>query len=80
MRAFRDAVAEADVEVVSAELDVCGVVEPTDDLLLLRVAEQSVLRLRDVTANAGSRICVEGRLDDRVEPSAVHVKMMRPWQ
>ena len=78
--AFRAAVGEAEVEVVTLELDVCGVADGTNDLPSLRVGVQSVFRLRDANARAGSRICVEGRLDDGVEPNVLHVKTVRPWK
>ena len=78
--AFREAVAEADVEVVSLELDACGVAESSNELVSLRIADQSVLRLHGATAVAGGRICVQGRLDDGVEPNVLHVTTVRPWK
>jgi hypothetical protein len=78
--AFREAVAEPDVEVLSIELDACGVAEGNNDLQSLRIGDQFLLRLRDASAAAGSRICVEGRLDDGVEPNVLHAKTVRPWK
>ena len=65
---FRDAVAEAEVDVVSLEVDVCGVV---DHQSVLRSSsgghQRPFVRLRGSTADAGSSVCITGRLDGRPE-------------
>ena len=76
--AFRDAVAEADVDVLSLEADVCGVV---DDRNLLRSSthdRRPLVRLQGGSTHAGTAICVSGPLDDRVEPLELEVTSVRP--
>ena len=65
--AFKEAVAEADVDVVSLEIDVCG---PVDDQNVLRSSangQQRIVRLRGVDRRGGRTTCVTGRLDERTE-------------
>lgn len=76
--AFRGAVGEADVDVVSLNVDVCGVV---DDQNLLRSStdgQQPFVRLRGSEARAGSTICVTGRLEEGPELSALDVTKVLP--
>jgi hypothetical protein len=76
--AFRQAVSEAEVDVVSLDVDVCGVVD--DQGLLRSSAAGNVLfvRLPGQSANAGRRICVTGRLDDGTEPPELDVTNSLP--
>ena len=76
--AFREAVAEADVEVVSLEADVCGVIEGAHALRLLPHVDAPLLQLRGGTAVAGSAVCVNGRLNDDLEPYELDVITIRP--
>jgi hypothetical protein len=76
--AFRDAVAEAEVEVVSLEVDVCGV---ADDQNVLRASINSrelLVALRGGGAPAGSTVCVTGRLDERAEIPELQVTKLLP--
>ena len=73
--AFREAVAEADVEVVSLEADVCGVI---DDENALRSLPHVLLQLRGGNAVVGSDVCVTGRLNEQVEPYELDVTTVRP--
>jgi hypothetical protein len=76
--AFRDAVAEAEVDVVSLEVDVCGVV---DDQSVLRSStgdQRPFVKLRGRTADASRPICVTGRLDERAEPPELEVTKSLP--
>lgn len=63
---FRNAVAEADVEVVSLELAACGTVEERNGQHWLSIAGGGFL-LRNAPPARGIA-CVTGQLDDRVEP------------
>jgi hypothetical protein len=66
--AFSEAVAEAEVDVLSLEVDVCGVV---DDQRVLRSStggQQPFVRLRGSDPVGAATICVRGRLDEGHEP------------
>ena len=69
--AFRDALGEAAVEVVSLEIDACGVIEEMNGHRWITITGQRFL-LRGQTS-AGSIACVTGRLNDRVEPNELEV-------
>jgi hypothetical protein len=76
--AFREAVAEAEVDVVSLEVDVCGVV---DDQRVLRSStdvQQPFARLRGNSAETGRSVCVTGRLDEGAEPPDLEVTKSLP--
>jgi hypothetical protein len=76
--AFRDAVAEADVEVVSLEVDVCGAVDDQNVLRPSTMASEALVRLRGGGAQAGSIVCVTGRLDERPEIPELQVTKLLP--
>jgi hypothetical protein len=61
--AFREAVSEADVEVVRFEADVCGVVVPEQERRWLTAGSQRFL-LADGGWAEGQRLCVTGHLGD----------------
>jgi hypothetical protein len=65
--AFREAVGEADVEVVGFEADVCGVVVQEQDQRWLTAGVERYL-LTDGTWGLGQRVCVTGRLADGASP------------
>ena len=76
--AFRDAVAEADVDVVRLDVDVCGLV---DDQHVLRSSPDGKLpfvKLRGGNAQPGSTICVTGRLDEDLQPPELQVTKLMP--
>ena len=75
--AFREAVAEADVEVVSLEAEVCGVIDGDNGLRWLGDVSRPFVRLRGGDAPPGSAVCVSGRLDETVEPYELHVLVAR---
>lgn len=75
---FRRAVAEADVEVISLEASVCGVVNERSELRPRNVGPPLV-RLQGAGAAVGTTICATGQLDDRVEPYELDVSSSRPW-
>ena len=64
---FKEAVAEADVEVVNLEIDVCGVLDDQNVLRSSADGRQPIVRLRGVERRTGTTICVTGRLDERAE-------------
>ena len=76
--AFREAVAEADVEVVSLEVDVCGVIDGKNASALVAGRRRPLLQLRGGDAVAGSAVCVTGRLNEHVEPYELDVMTVRP--
>ena len=75
--AFRRAIAEADVEVITLGADVCGVMDEQYALRPLSSQKVTLVHIRGVPARAGSAICVAGRLDDRVEPYSLNVTALR---
>lgn len=64
---FRAAVKEADVEVLSFELEACGRIEETG-LTRWFVAGLNRFVVRDVSLQVGRTACVSAALDDRREP------------
>ena len=62
--AFREAVGEAEVEVLRFEIDVCGVVAQDEDRRWLTAGTDRFL-LSAGDASPGSYACLTGRLDDR---------------
>jgi hypothetical protein len=75
--AFRDAVAEADVEVLSLEVDVCGVIDGENGLRSVSDGKTPLVRLRGGNGLPGGAVCVSGRLDESVEPYETHVLVVR---
>ena len=75
---FRGAVGEADVDVVSLDVDVCGVVDGQNILRSSTDRQQPFVRLRGGDAPAGSTICVTGRLEEGPELSALDVTKVLP--
>jgi hypothetical protein len=75
---FRNAVAEADVEVISLELEICGVVDAENVLRASTDVQQTRLRLHGPGAQAHTVVCATGHLDDRVDPYELHVTTLRP--
>lgn len=73
---FRSALAEADVEVITFEIDACGVVDETNGQHWITTAERHFL-LRGDAPKAGVG-CVTGRLNDEVEPYELEVIEGRP--
>jgi hypothetical protein len=76
--AFRQAVAEAEVDVVSLEVDVCGVVDAKGFLRSSAAGKVLFVRLRGKSAEAGRSICVTGRLDEGPEPPELEVTSSQP--
>lgn len=71
--AFREAVAEAEVEVLSLDADVCGVVDEANRLRRSLQVEPPLLHLRGGTAVPGSAVCVNGRLNEHAQPYELDV-------
>jgi hypothetical protein len=74
---FSAAVAEAEVEVMSVQAEVCGVVDGEQVLRASVEPEKGLVRLRGSDAPRGKMICVNGRLDGAVEPYELHVMAVR---
>ncbi len=76
--AFREAVAEADVTVVSLDLDVCGLIDHENTLRSSSDVATTLLRLRGSHALEVGAVCVTGRLNDLVAPYELDVMMPPP--
>jgi hypothetical protein len=76
--AFRDAVAEAEVDVVSLEVDVCGVVDDKSVLRLSTGDRWPLVKLRGSSADASSTVCVTGRLHERPDLPELEVTKVLP--
>ena len=72
--AFRSAIAEAEVEVITIDARVCGIVDEQQVLRARSVEQPRLVRLRAAQVPVGSSICVGGRLDDRVDPYGLNVE------
>jgi hypothetical protein len=73
---FRNAVAEADVGVVTLEVEACGAVDHNG---VMRIADGSpLIRLVGENRGSGASVCVRGPLDDSVDPPVLHVVVSRP--
>jgi hypothetical protein len=75
--AFTYAVAEAEVDVVSLEVDVCGVVDDQSVLRSSTEGQRPFVRLRGGNTDAVGTVCVTGRLDERTELPELEVKSLR---
>ena len=70
--AFREAVAEAEVEVLAIEAHVCGVVDSTGRILGATRGPGALVQLGG-EMHPGTSICVTGHLDDRAQPYKLEV-------
>ena len=75
--AFRSAVAEADVEVITIDARVCGVVDQEGALRVAMSDHEPLVQLRG-DVRPGTSICVTGRVDDRAEPYRLEVVSAQP--
>ncbi len=76
--AFRSAVAEADVEVLTIDLRVCGLVDDHNALRPAAGADKPLLVQLRGDVRAGASLCVTGRLDDQPEPDRLDVVSAQP--
>lgn len=74
---FRSAVAEADVEVLTIDARVCGVVDEKGTLRPNLSDHEPLVQLRG-DVQQGTSVCVTGRLDDRVDPYELEVVSAQP--
>jgi len=73
--AFREAVGEADVDVVTLQIDVCGVVVPEQEQRWLMAGPDRFL-LANGEWSVDQRVCMTGRLaagSDRAQQAIEHV-------
>ena len=73
---FRQALRQADVEVVTMEVDACGVVEREAGELRLRAGRTHFVMPNGDQPAVGSAVCVSGRVDEanghaRLAPTSV---------
>jgi len=66
--AFRKAVAEAGVVVLSFQIDACGSIEQEQEQRWLVTDRNRFLLTASGTLRPDQRLCVSGRLDDRAPP------------
>ena len=75
---FRDAVAGTGIEVLTFQVDACGVVEETESQHWF-VAGENRFSLEDPKkVPEGELLCVSGRLDDRVTPYRLTLTAIHP--
>jgi hypothetical protein len=75
-RAFRDAVGEAGVSVLSFHIDACGVVEQKDRQRWLAAGKNRFLLVEGGRTSAGpvgQAVCVSGRLNDDSVPHRLKI-------
>ena len=75
--ACRLAVAEADVEVITFDVRVCGVVDERGALRRTAGNNEPIVQLRG-DVRPGSSICASGRLDDRANPYRLELVTAQP--
>lgn len=75
---FREAVRQADVQVVTMEIDACGVVEGQGPARTLRAGRNEFLLAGDVDVPQGTPVCVSGRLDDETDRMRLTVARVTP--
>lgn len=71
---FREAVKEAGVEVLSFEIEACGVTERIDDHWWLTTGADRFLLVAHELPAPGQAVCASGRLDDRSTPSRLEIR------
>lgn len=76
--AFRDAVDEAGVEVLTFHIEACGVIEQNDSQRWLVAGKNRFLLVEGEPAPAGRTLCVSGRLDDRSRPLRLTIAGLKP--
>lgn len=62
---FRDAIRQADVEVLTVDLEACGIVEQSTDERWLVAGTNRFMLVGSDTAAPGQIVCVSGQLDDQ---------------
>lgn len=71
--AFRDAVEEAGVEVLSFQIEACGVIEQKEHQRWLAAGKNRFLLVEGGTAPVGGAVCLSGRLNDRSGPHRLEI-------
>ena len=71
--AFRKAVAEAGVVVLSFQIDACGSIEQEQEQRWLVTDRNRFLLTAGDTLPFNQPLCVSGRLDDRAPPLRLHI-------
>lgn len=75
---FRAAVDEAGVEVLSFQIEACGVIEETENQRWLVAGENRFLLEQGSTAPVEDAVCVSGRLNDGAEPYRLAIATVQP--
>jgi hypothetical protein len=77
---FRAAVDESGVEVLTFQIDACGVIEQKESQRWLIAGENRFLLEEGGTAPVEAPVCVSGRLNDRAEPYRLAITAIQPAQ
>jgi hypothetical protein len=77
IEAFRLALRQADVAIVSVEIDACGIVERGEETRLEGGKTDLLLKGAD-DAPSGSPVCISGRLEQPTDPLRVQVDRWEP--
>ncbi|MPY90022.1 MAG: hypothetical protein GEU99_19125 [Luteitalea sp.] len=72
-KVFRNAAQEAAVEVLTLQIDACGVIEQKASERWLAAGENRFLLVEGRAVPDGEAVCVSGRLDDRSGPSRLEI-------
>lgn len=75
---FRDAVAGPGIEVLTFQVDACGLVEETESQHWFVAGENRFALEDSKEVPAGELLCVSGRLDDRVNPYRLALTAIHP--
>ncbi|MGH9253597.1 MAG: hypothetical protein ACRD3C_03410 [Vicinamibacterales bacterium] len=75
---FRDAVAGTGIEVLTFQVDACGVVEETESKHWFVAGENRFALEDSKEVPAGELLCISGRLDDQVNPYGLTLTAIHP--
>lgn len=75
---FREALREADVEIVTMQVDACGVAQSDGADLTLQAGSNEFLLAGEKEVPQGSPVCVSGRLDEKDGQMRVTVAAVKP--
>ena len=75
---FRDAVAGPGIEVLTFQVDACGVVEETENQLWFVAGENRFALADSKKVPARALLCISGRLDDQVNPYRLTLTAIHP--
>ncbi len=77
-QAFREAINEAGVKVLSVQIEACGVIQEDANGRRLVSGRNTFVLVDAATTAAGQAVCVTGTLDDTSDPPRLEVKGATP--